>query len=154
MPAIMAVNRVKVFMIIRKLLFVFIALSAFGCGKDDDDVYDLIPNVFVREQINVMDLRYPDLRNDNGFAYIPGGVKGIIVFRQNSATYLAFERNCPFQPYDSCATVHMDPSKFFFADLCCGSQFNLSGQPIGGPARFSLKKYSTSLSGNTLTINN
>ena len=154
MPAILVVNRVRVFMIIRNVLVFLFLLTAFACGKDDDDVYDLIPNVFVKEQVNIMDLRYPDLRNDNGFAYIPGGVKGIIVFRQNSASYLAFERNCPFQPYDSCATVSMDPSKFFLADSCCGSQFNLSGQPIGGPARFSLKKYATSLSGNILTINN
>ncbi|HSI89894.1 MAG TPA: hypothetical protein VK927_02205 [Adhaeribacter sp.] len=140
-------------MIIRKLLLVFVLLATVACG-DDEDEFDRIPNVLVQEQINVMDLRYPGLRNDNGYAYVPGGVKGIIVFRQNAVSYIAFERNCPYQPNTECATVSMDPSNLFFIDTCCTSQFDFGGMVTGGPARFPLKRYATTLNGNLLSITN
>lgn len=82
-----------------------------------------------------------------------GGVRGIIVYCQDPGVYLAYERNCSFQPGDACATVNVDASKLFMIDSCCGCSFSFSnGTPIGGVAWRPLRKYKTSTSGNELTI--
>jgi hypothetical protein len=74
------------------------------------------------------------------------------VYRKNSSTYYAFERNCPFLPYDACATIDVHVSTLYMQDVCCGSTFNFEGQPTGGPANAPMRRYFTSLNGTTLTI--
>ncbi|GAB2458441.1 hypothetical protein GCM10011375_07700 [Hymenobacter qilianensis] len=131
-----------------------LVLGFGGCG-DSNSAEPLIPFVSFIESISVLDQRYPQLRTDNGAVEIPGGVRGLIIVRQNATTYLAFERNCPYRPYDSgCSTVSVDASRLFLVDDCCGSQFTLQGQARGGPAPRPLRQYATSISGNLLTITN
>jgi hypothetical protein len=120
-----------------------------------------IPSISFSTQINVTNQQYQALRFDNGVVTLPatgingGGVKGLLVVRQNANTYLAFERNCPYQPYDACSTVSLDhSSRLFFRDSCCTSQFDFRGNVTGGPATRSLRQYTTSLSGSLLTITN
>ena len=111
-------------------------------------------------QINVTNQQYQALRYDNGVVVLPasgiagGGVKGLLVVRKNASTYYAFDRNCPYQPYDACSLVSPDRSRLFFRDSCCGSQFDLQGQVTGGPANRMLRSYATSLNGSLLTISN
>ena len=125
-----------------------------GCGSSNN-AEPLIPFVSFNESISVLDQRYPQLLTDNGAVEIPGGVRGLIIVRQNATTFLAFERNCPYRPYDApCSTVSIDASRLFLADACCGSQFTLQGQVRGGPSARPLRQYTTALSGNLLTITN
>ncbi|HSI91122.1 MAG TPA: hypothetical protein VK927_08395 [Adhaeribacter sp.] len=124
-----------------------------GCGNDNKRV-DYIPYVYVNQTLNLTNVQYAPLRQDRGYIYLNGGLRGIIVVRQSANQYLAFERNCTFQPYDSCATVKVDASSLFMQDPCCGSQFDLQGDVSGGPAIYPLKQYATSLSGNMLYITN
>ena len=122
----------------------------------------LIPSVPVNVQLDLLDQQNKALRFDNGVITIPpgsangqGGLKGIYVVRQNAATYLAFERNCPYQPLSNCATVTLDRnSRLFFRDSCCTSQFSLQGQITGGPAPRPLRQYNVNLNGSLLTITN
>lgn len=104
----------------------------------------------------ILNLNLPEfiaLRSDGGFKEISGGVRGIIVYRVNSTTYRAYERNCSFQPNEACATVNVHASGLFLNDPCCGSNFNFSdGNPTGGPAWRPLVSYRTQLSGLELTI--
>ncbi len=133
-----------------------------ACNSNTGSTTTTIPNVPVNVQLDLLDQQNKALRFDNGVVTIPpgsangqGGVKGIYVVRQNATTYSAFERNCPYQPLNSCATVTLDHSShLFFRDSCCTSQFSLQGQVTGGPAARSLRQYSTSLSGSLLTITN
>jgi hypothetical protein len=120
-----------------------------------------IPSISFSTQINITNQQYQALRFDNGVVALPatglngGGVKGLLVVRQNASTYLAFERNCPYQPYDACSTVSLDRnSRLFFRDSCCTSQFDFRGNVTGGPALRPLRQYTTSLSGSLLTITN
>jgi nitrite reductase/ring-hydroxylating ferredoxin subunit len=117
------------------------------------DAQPQIPLAAVNEVLFLTDQQNSNLRFDNGAVYIKGGVRGIVVVRQNASTYLAFERTCPYQPLDTCARVKIEPFLRLF-DPCCNSQFSLQGQPQGGPAARPLRQYSTALSGNTLTITN
>ncbi len=82
-----------------------------------------------------------------------GGVQGIILYRQNSSTYYAFERNCSYQPAGACVTVDVHSSNLYMVDPCCSSIFSFpEGNPNGGPAWRPLRKYATYLNGSTLTI--
>ncbi|GAB3288959.1 hypothetical protein ACFQT0_07995 [Hymenobacter humi] len=143
----------------------FVGLASLGtlaaCGNNND-AQPLIPYAPVNLSINITNQQYANLRMDNGAVTLPvkgpagdGGVKGVIVVRQNASTFLAFERNCPYRPYDACALVSLDRnSRLFMRDSCCNSQFDLRGQITGGPAPRPLKQYSTSLQGTLLNITN
>jgi hypothetical protein len=143
--------------------FVCVGLGSLtaACGEKNND-QPLIPYAPVNLSINITNQAYTALRFDNGAVTLPvsgpagaGGVKGVIVVRQNASTYLAFERNCPYRPYDACALVSLDRnSRLFMRDSCCNSQFDLRGQITGGPSPRPLKQYSTSLQGTLLNITN
>lgn len=129
-------------------------LGLAACGSGNSTPEPQLPFVSFTETINITNQEYVTLRADNGAAYTKGGLKGLIVVRQTAGTYLAFERNCPYRPYDTCARVSIDPSRLFLKDACCNSQFDLQGRVQSGPASRSLRQYSTTLSGNLLTITN
>lgn len=136
-----------------KLFLLFLIPFAFACSKDKERV-DYIPDVYVSQQLNLTNQQYVALRQDRGFVYLPGGVRGIILVRQSANRYLAFERNCTYQPSDTCGRVQVDASNLFLSDPCCGSKFDFEGAVIAGPAAYPLKQYATSLSGNLLYITN
>ena len=138
-------------------------LGASSCGSKNDD-QPQIPYAPVNLSITITNQQYAALRNDNGAVTLPvkgpdgdGGVRGVIVVRQSAGNFLAFERNCPYRPYDAdpCALVSLDRnSRLFMRDSCCSSQFDLRGQSIGGPAARPLKQYRTNLQGSLLSITN
>jgi len=123
-----------------------------ACTPDrSDDPVPFIP--FVDIVINLNLPQYISLRSDGGYSLVDGGVRGIIVYRENSTSYLAYERNCSFRPNEACATVNVHTSGLYMEDPCCSSSFNFSdGNPTGGPAWRPLVRYRTQLSGLTLTI--
>ena len=140
------------------------AISLFvvsACGPKADE-QPLIPSAPVNLSLNLSNQQYVRLLSDNGAVTLPvtglagaGGVKGVIVVRISAGNFLAFERNCPYRPYDACSTVSLDRnSRLFMRDSCCQSQFDLRGQITGGPAPRPLKQYSTSLQGNLLSVTN
>ncbi len=130
-----------------------------ACSSANDT--QTIPSISFSTQLNITNQQYQALRYHNGVVTLPatgvngGGVKGLLVIRQNATTYLAFERNCPYRPYDACSLVSLDrSSRLFLRDSCCNSQFSFQGQVLGGPATRSLRQYNTSLSGSLLSITN
>jgi hypothetical protein len=132
-------------------------LGMAACGGSDTEVQPQIPLIAFTTTISLLDQQNRALRFDNGAQYVDGGLRGsegLIVVRQNASSYLAFERTCPYQPADACALVSLDRSRLFMRDSCCTSQFSLQGQVQGGPSRYPLRQYTTSLSGNLLTISN
>ena len=139
-------------MIIRKNKYWFLFIAILACSPDlSDDPIPFIP--FVDVVINLNLPQYIALRSDGGYAEVSGGVRGIIVYRQNSSTYMAYERNCSFRPNEACATVNIHNSGLFIIDPCCNSSFNFSdGNPSGGPATRPLARYRTQFSNPTLTI--
>ena len=97
---------------------------------------------------------YSNLRIDGGMVELDdGGVRGIIIYRENALTYHAIERNCSWLPNEACSTVDPHPSGLSLFDSCCGSTFSLpNGIPIGGPAIYSLRKYLVIVDGSIITI--
>ncbi len=146
-------------MIIRKFKTYSLLLTACcllvlpSCKPDLSD--DAIPLGFFPDII--LNLGLPEfnaLKGDGGIYSIPDkGVRGILIYRKNSTTYLAYERNCSYHPNDACATVEAHSSNLFMIDICCGSSFGFDdGIPTGGPAWRPLRIYKTFLDGSDLTI--
>ncbi|MEO7991548.1 MAG: hypothetical protein ABI663_18490 [Chryseolinea sp.] len=121
-----------------------------SCAPDLTD--DAIPYVqFTNIIINVS--THPSLQLDGGYEYIGGGVRGIILYRKNGSTYIAYERNSSFHPNEACATVDVDISGLFIIDTCSNSTFSLSnGNPTSGPAITPLRRYVVQLNAFELTI--
>lgn len=130
---------------------VVLALFA-GCEPDLSD--DAIPwQPFDVIQINLNLPEYIALKTDGGSKTIDGGVRGIILYHQSGNNYIAYEANCSYQPNSACATVEVHVSTLYMFCACCSSNFDLgTGYPTGGPAWRPLRRYSTSVSGTTLTI--
>ena len=133
------------------LLFLALVLT-LGCQPDLSD--DPIPHI-VFEPITIdMSLpKYFALQSDGAALELnEGGVRGIIVYRENASTFRAFEKNCTYQPNSACATVNVDASTFFMIDPCCSSTFNFEGDPQSGPASRPLRQYLIERTGSALTI--
>ena len=98
--------------------------------------------------INLSYPQYQRLKLDGGHQYIEDvGMQGIILYRADENTYIAFERLCSSQG----EPVSVDGSGLFMKG--CDSTFSFSdGYPTGGPATRPLLKYRTNLTGQTLVI--
>lgn len=134
------------------LIFICGLLILSSCKPDMSD--DPIPfQPFSSILINLNLPEYNDLRTVGGYKYINGGVRGIILYHASATTYIAYERNCSYQPNSACATVDVHISTLYMNDPCCGSSFNFStGAPSGGVAWRPLRQYETLVTGNELTI--
>ena len=111
--------------------------------------------LYVNIEIPVNQPEYADLEAIGGAIFINGGVKGIIVYHSNVNEYIAFDRNCSFDPSSTCAKIDSISSTTAFCG-CCSSVFLLdqNGVAANGPALLPLKKYYTSFSSGKLRITN
>lgn len=156
MPATGAGKKGKDFIIMNKnypfIFFILLCLLWLsGCKTDIPE--NPIPYVMVYEEINLNDIRHQDLQQPNGYIYLnDAGFKGLIIHSDGSGNYRAFDRACPYHPQDPCALVSMHSSGFYMEDDCCGSTFDLSGAPTGGPAQNFLRRYATFIDGNYLIV--
>jgi nitrite reductase/ring-hydroxylating ferredoxin subunit len=131
-----------------------LVILVYSCKKDNQDS-DLVPAVFVDITIDLNNPEYNSLNNLGGATTLIGGVKGIILYHSTSDEYFAYERNCTFEPSNTCSTVSIDSVGFQATDSCCNSVFQLmDGSPIGGPAVRPLVRYNTFLNSSLLSITN
>src|SRR5690606_13939238 len=109
--------------------------------------------------------QYIDLKNQGFWKYVDGGVRGIVIFHGYDDAFYAYERNCPYQSNDSCATVTVLNDNvylqcgYFATDTsknitkCCGSTYFLDGGTLAqGPSQVSLKQYYVTRNGSFLQV--
>lgn len=137
------------------LTFAGLALGCLlqGCEPDlQDDAIPWQPFDVIKLNLNLPE--YIALKTDGQFIYLnDSGVRGIIVYHPSGNQYIAYERNCSFQPNSACATVEVHPSTLYLLCPCCNSTFDLAtGYPTGGVAWRPLRQYETTYDGGTLTI--
>lgn len=134
------------------LLVLSVLINSSSCSPDLSDA-SIPPAAFSEIQINLNLPEYNSLRTIGGYKYIDGGVRGIILYHKSTSEYIAYERNCSYQPNTACATVDVHVSTLYMTDPCCNSTFDFSsGAPTGGVAWRPLRKYETLLTGTQLTI--
>ena len=132
--------------------FTVILLFTLSCNKDDNSQ---VPLVSVNLSYNLNNPEFIHLQVDNGWTYVSGGSRGIIIYRNSANDFKAFDRHCPYNPSSSCGLVSVDVTNLIGIDDCCGSRFLLSsGQVTQAPASRPLKEYHTSFDGSTLQIFN
>jgi hypothetical protein len=125
-----------------------------GCSKKSDTVNN-IPYVLVNFSINPNSTEYLRLNTVNGWEYLTGGYKGILVFRKSINEFSSFERACPYDWQNADARILVDTSGITAYCPVCKSKFILmDGTPYGGPSRYPLKQYQNSYDGNLLYIYN
>lgn len=115
-----------------------------SCSKDDDEDADPSGNPSGAKTVTI------DL-NDPAYATLktPGNAvikDNILILQTGDGTYQALSKVCTHQ---SC-TVGFNGTEVVCP--CHGSRFSTSGAVINGPATVALKKYTTGISGNILTI--
>ena len=123
----------------------------YSCKKQKD----VVPNVPVDVYIYVTDPLNIALNAVGGWVYVNAGVRGIILYRRTQEEFTALDRNCTYQPENTCATVYVDNTNIFAVDTCCGSKFQItSGSVVKGPATLPLKMYNASYDGTVVHIYN
>ena len=109
-----------------------------SCAIGDDEIF------INTTTIDLSSPEFSDLETVGGFDY----KDDIIIIRTGERVYVALSKICTHQG----CTVAYDPASGNLPCPCHGSLYDISGQVINGPAPDPLKKYSTKLVGNTLTI--
>lgn len=135
-------------------LFWAIMLLCLLPACDERTDTEIIPLVFVEEDLNLNNVEFNALRLPNGFVYLNAGFRGIIVVHAGGGAYRAFERACPHDPRSNCPPVRVDDSGLFMVHDCCSSTFSFQGDVTGGPSRLPMLQYATTVSGNYLFIRN
>jgi hypothetical protein len=95
---------------------------------------------------------YADLNGVGGWCYVNGGIKGIIVYRQSYDVFVAFDRQSPEDPENTCAAgLETNENNFLqLDDPCSNAQFSLyDGSPISG-SEWGLRRYETVWDGSNL----
>jgi nitrite reductase/ring-hydroxylating ferredoxin subunit len=131
-------------------------IMGISCSKESTQADSAIPYVPVNETVNINDPKYVNLKNIGGWAYLIGGSRGIILYRESTEVVRAYERQCTFDPIEVCSTVDMDAALLQANDAdCCGSIFSLlNGAIIKGPASRPLIQYQTTFDGTNITVTN
>ena len=134
-----------------KIVILTTACFSFGCINEDNYIKD----VYVNIEMSINQPQYSDLNAIGNSIFITGGVKGIIVYHKSLQNYVAFDRNCSFEPSSTCSIIDSISSTIAYCG-CCESKFLIDqdGVAANGPALLPLKQYNTFLSGGTLRITN
>jgi hypothetical protein len=134
----------------RLLAFLVLTLGFWGCQRQ----YPVnIPYVSFDFTINILDPTYVNLQGVGGSVIIPGGSRGIVVYRVSIDQFNAYERHCTYDCNNACGKVDYDSSGIVLVDndcggAGCGSKFNLiDGSVLNGPAQYPLIQYTTSFDG-------
>jgi len=135
-----------------------VALQLISC---DDTYHSSIPDFPVQLDLNLT-ASYPTFRNSyNKYMVFQTkryetdylGYGGILVYTGLDGGYYAFDLSCP---YEHKQTTRVKPNDKAQA-ICdsCGTVFNIGygiGDPSSGPAKETLRRYKTNLSGDILYI--
>jgi cytochrome b6-f complex iron-sulfur subunit len=100
--------------------------------------------------LNLDDNVYKSLETIGGTVALTGNSidgTGLLLYRVSDVQVDAYSRRCTHQ---GCTIGPFVGGRSTCP--CHGSVFNTSGKPVSGPAQASLQQYSTSLTGNSLTI--
>jgi nitrite reductase/ring-hydroxylating ferredoxin subunit len=126
------------------IYFITLNLVLVSCKGESHPV----PNVPVNIIINLDLPAYQSLNAPGGYAYLNGGSRGIVVYR-NFDEFVALDRHSTHNSEDPCGIVEVDSINVFeLVDPCSGSRYSIqSGVVIEGPAQWALRRYNANWNG-------
>lgn len=147
-------------------VFWFVLITPFwmsSCGDSINPNDTPVPSVPVSITLNTDLPAYFYLKSPGTWIYFEGGNRGVVLVHDFDDQFYAFDRTCSYQPDLSCSRVEIDSARYFFKcgnvvadsfELCCSSRFQLNGLVNNGPARFPLRAFRVTFTGNTIHISN
>ncbi|HSH65183.1 MAG TPA: hypothetical protein VLB84_05150, partial [Bacteroidia bacterium] len=102
------------------LFFLLLLTVSWGCKKETPYT---IPETSVDIYIYTSNPSYISISVVGGWTYVAGGIRGVLIYRKSNTEFMAYERNCPYQSSDPCATVVVDKSNIIATDTCYHSKF-------------------------------
>ncbi len=147
MKKIISESNLRFFLIPTLFLFIFVR-----CDKDE------IPFPYVSVYANLaLDTQLGNVLVGN-YVLVDGyGVGGLIIYRADFNSFLAFDRACTNEASHTCILANDDS---MLECPCCGSKFwmvnnDIAGTVYLGPAKYPLKRYSCTYDGvNTVRVTN
>ena len=135
--------------------FLFCGLLILSMMSCDKDKYEF-PNANVNLFLYPNNPEFNGLHVPENWAYVNGGVNGILVYNNAIEGYIAYDRACTNDPLNSCEQIFVDTENLNTLSCnCCDSQyFIFDGSVIQGPSVQALHRYRTYFDGVTLSINN
>ena len=127
-----------------KMLTYILVISILIISCDDKNCY--IQNVYVNEFIDLSLPENIEIKTPGNTIFVDGGVRGIIVYHGVGNNYIAYERNCSYEPCLPCSSIDSVNSGIAYC-ACCTSAFNVAnnGEPLNTPALLPLKIYQSNL---------
>lgn len=138
-------------------MILFLAIiTLVACSSSAPDNNNNLPYIPVNETINLNSPQYINLQVPGGWAYAPGGLRGLIIYNFNGTDFVAFDRACPhLSPSESCSQMIVESSIKMICP-CDDTEFNIiTGAPLTTGINFAAREYrATLISASTLTISN
>jgi len=135
------------------LLFLLFVCLLPQCKKEKQQ--NEVPTVAVSIALDPNSTEYLRLNSVNGWEYLTGGYRGIIVFRASTNGFMAYDRACPYDWNQTSSRMVVDSSGITTVCPSCNSKFILiDGSPYSGPSPYPMKQYQTSFNGSILYIYN
>lgn len=148
--------KINTIMSLKYLFSLLLVTSLISCSSSTPDNNSNLPNVPVNETIFLNNPQFINLQVPGGWAYAPGGIRGLIIYNFNGTEFVAFDRACPhLSPSESCSQMIVE-SSIKMVCPCDDVEYNiLNGAPLTAGISFVAREYrATLISSNTLTITN
>ena len=132
-----------------RIFLMILLLVGVSCKKNKSHP---VPSIAFDFQIDLTLPSYQELNSVGGWAYVSGGIKGIVVYRQSTDIFVAWERMSPEDPDNVCVEgLTPDSSNFLqLNDPCSGAKFSMyDGSPSSGSS-WGLRKYQAVWNGSNL----
>ena len=111
-------------------------------NEDSNTNCNYVPT-YIDTVINITDIKLLSLKTE-GYAYLKGGYKGIIIYKVSDTEYKAFDRASTYKMAEIGCPLKVDLVSFSIRDTCSGSKFDFAGNVIQEPANCPLLQYNTS----------
>lgn len=133
------------------ILTIFILI---GCTTNTAN-NDILPVVQVNQNVDLSLPQFVNLQVPGGWAYVNGGLKGIIIYNINGTQFKAFERAAPHIQISDCSQMIVE-NNIRMKCPCDDSEFNiLNGAPLTNGISHNAREYFVSnLNGVVLRITN
>ncbi|HTA82810.1 MAG TPA: hypothetical protein VK783_07755 [Bacteroidia bacterium] len=143
---------------IKRFLIILLAVTGISsaCKKDTPATNAGVPNVTVNISIEASSPLYPNLAIVGGWAQVTGGYDGILIYRQSTDNFVAYDCGCPYDcTTNAKAIIKVQSNNITAVCPVCGTTYSiLSGAVSKGPGSLSLKQYPTTFDGTYINITN
>ncbi len=142
-------------MIRRIGLLGLVAFSFLMCTKSNQNVLPYTP---VSESLSIAEPSNFPLTAQGGWVYHPGGLRGLIVYRQSFTggidDFRAYDRACPRHYGQNCGILEVDNTDLYLKCSCDNSRWLLlNGFPEKEDAGF-IQEYQTVFTNGVVVISN